>query len=523
MSDDIVNKAGWTDVKDKTGFCFGAIMSCVRSASTAMTDTNKYFLILLETSGNQNYIFRSNKLKENVGASELTHRVGTQFILEAVKDGGGANLWDNDVDQLRANLSDAKRNKPIEDNGNSIEVVLATSGKALILTKSHEKAVEIIQDVTLRTLRKAPGIDICGVISDGFSWDSTSLHKVVAEVHEKFEVVRSSRRSPEERFQMIPMVEPCRTSGLPSAEIVLDGDRRVGLSHESKVKRQNVKSGIERINKTIQSTGFSLEKDLNQLEKHFDDLDWVGVVHADGNGLGQIMMKFHEHSGKKDASKNRGYVKKIRGFSLALDICTEKAFKTALTVFPDNVKRKLPLVPLVLGGDDLTVICHGRHAIAFARKFLTAFEEETAKDSAISEIAEKALGRGNLSSCAGVAIIKPHFPFFSGYGLAEQLITSAKDVKKIVKKEDVDGKKTYPCSAIDFHILYDTSDVDISAIRDKLIMDEGKTSLTAKPYVVTELDDSWKDDVTAGQQWAEAHHISGLDCMVKAIKKEESG
>ena len=97
-------------------------------------------------------------------------------------------------------------------------------------------------------------------------------------------------------------------------------------------------------------------------------------------------------------------------------------------------------------------------------------------DGIIPRIAEKALMAPRLSSCAGVAIVKPHFPFHAAYELAEDLLQSAKQVKQKVQM---------PCSALDYHVLYDASGADLQRIRSHLKVDNGATVLVGRPYVVT--------------------------------------
>lgn len=471
-------------------------------------------LVLLETSGNQEYIFGTNKLRENVGSSELTYRSGTQFALETVASMGGPyGLWDENPSRLRMNVANPDLNPPIENGPTGIEVIIATSGKTLLLVQDAEKAKEFVKRVTLRALKEAPGLDLAGVVSP-FDWHKDPLHGAIGSAFGEFEEVRTSRPSPRERFQLLPPVETCSSSGLPGNGLL---ETRV-RSAPSMAKHSAADGWIGRI-RQISPSGIDLPKNVGELEKRFEDLDWTAVIFGDGNGLGQIFLDFQNHAKAKD---NRDYVDKLRRFSLAIEECTEEAFAEALKWLATagaaktkkNAKsRILPVVPLLLGGDDFSVICDGEYAVPFTREFLRAFEEASARPDRqggiIPEVA--ALWLGRLSACAGIAVTKPHFPFFSAHRLAEDLLKSAKDVKKIVRSPN----GPYPCSAIDFHILYDASCSDLKEIRKRLIVDSGRTRLTAKPYVVTEMDDGWRPQ--SGQEWAEAHAIGGLESRIEAI------
>lgn len=510
------------------------------------------YLILIETSGNQNYIFSSNKLRENIGASELTYRVGTQWVLEAIAAECGPQLWAETNRELRKNL--LEKSKPLENSDYQIEVIVATSGKALLLVKEEEIGRQIIRNVTKRALIEAPGLDVCGVIKE-FDFEKENLSNINREIHQEFETVRSKKPSPLTRFLRLPVVEECSSSGWGASRLVKvgsDGDR-VPLSAVSAVKRnkQISKSAFQRVDAILGSEiQKKLTNNLDKLESKFDELEWLSVIHADGNGLGEIILKFYQQlEAEKTPAKNREYVDKLRRFSLALDVCTENAFIRAIEATfttneiekttPKEIKESklkvlLPLVPLVLGGDDLTVVCDGKKALDFTNNFLLAFEEETAKedleiaenicDDIIPRIAGKALGAKRLSACAGIAIIKPSFPFYNAYNLAEELMKSAKTIKKKLQRNK--AKTPWPSSALDFHILYDTSASELDFIRENLQVNtptKAKTKIYAKPYVVTPLEwlkreASNLEKSEASLRWVDNHYWQQLVDRVIALK-----
>lgn len=112
-------------------------------------------IVLVETSGNQGYLFATNKLKENVGASELTWRAGTRWVLEAAKEQGGPELKADDPGKLRESLKSSAAK-------DGIEVVIATSGKALLVVNERERGKAIVAAVTRRALEEGPGLDLAG-------------------------------------------------------------------------------------------------------------------------------------------------------------------------------------------------------------------------------------------------------------------------------------------------------------------------------------------------------------------------
>lgn len=541
-------------------------------------------VILIETSGNQRYIFATNKLRENVGASELTYRVGTETVLKAidkekcVENDHEKKLWEaNGLDgcKLRANLLNKTKNPELVAGG-KIEILTATSGKALLLVESTDIGKSIIKKVVKDALRNMPGLTVHGAISKPFgnlaSNDFSDVHEAIGEVHRKLEEIRYQIPSNEQRFLRLPFVAPCKTSGLPASAVQFFSANEdyllssVTLAKWNSNKKEGKKTGkrLSRIESVIKkaSPEIVLPENLEKLEKIFD-ADWLAVIHADGNGLGQIFLDFNEYAGFDETGKwtGRQYLEDYRKFSLALDVCTINAASDALESLrksfqeeqrqkfirqgkdPNNIPKEIPVVPIVLGGDDLTIFCDGQYALSFTHDFLANFEKEarilSGKDyltnddetatingktiyeilkDIVPKIANKAFEKNYLGICAGVAIVKPHFPFHQAYELAEQLLRSAKQVKEKVHQELQRGgesiKEQIPCSALDFHVLYDSAHSDLDDIRKRLTVDGDKTKLFAKPYVVTDEKELSK---AIEKTWLENRMFVELETRVNAM------
>lgn len=193
--------------------------------------------------------------------------------------------------------------------------------------------------------------------------------------------------------------------------------------------------------------------------------DRIAVIHADGNGIGQWLMK-----------QGSWTPENLQKFSKGLAQATALAFVDAtMEVFGPNLVNNgvLPLRPVVVGGDDVTLMVRGEFALAWTQAFLQGFRLRTQQ-----ELAE--LLPGGLESCAGIVWCKPKWPYYQAYALAESLCAAAKrELPKIDR-----GTYQAATSGLLFHRVTGSSETDWSTIRRREL---GQGTLSGGPWELVQL------------------------------------
>jgi hypothetical protein len=136
----------------------------------------------------------------------------------------------------------------------------------------------------------------------------------------------------------------------------------------------------------------------------------TAIIHADGNGLGAMIASM-----TKDLKTDDEIIDEYKTFSIQLDRATTKAFEVARKDIDDKDIRDV-----ILGGDDMTIICNANYALEFTNKFLSEFEKQTKEE----------FNDDSLSACAGIAYCNHKFPFHYAVNLAESLCKYSKNISR---------------------------------------------------------------------------------------------
>ena len=477
------------------------------------------YLVMLQTNSNQPFIFSSPRLREQIGASfEIT--LLSHWVKKEAKE-----ILDTDDLPTSFWVSDS-------------------SGKVLVrFTETDgdpkELAKRLIREVTLRALTDAPGLDVTGVFIEATS--NTVDADDLQELDRVFLEYSLNRRPAAARFPQFPFLERGSESALPASASLhdlnliqeplkpYDFDESSPLSLPSRVKRALATTSREQQVKDVQNRLKKLGKSLEQepqlnptkLAAAFQDgeeseyakdmLSSVGVVHIDGNGVGAIMrdLKRAHDAVKKIANKRPDMtivseIDDFQSFIMSVNKRLDDVVKDAIALSWYDVqeltpkdaqeptpKTVVPIVPVLVGGDDVTVYTDGRYAIPFAEAYIDHYEELTKDDDLLSVLAIVAGGKktdaperdcfeikdyiiqdpGPLTASAGVAIVGRNFPFHIAYDLAEGMVSRG---KKLGKKPG-----TVPCSTIDFHVLRDATVLDPE---DTLAEYKGRTQ---RPFLIS--------------------------------------
>ncbi len=246
------------------------------------------------------------------------------------------------------------------------------------------------------------------------------------------------------------------------------------------------------------------------------DNAYVAVIHADGNGLGQALMALRTAV----VGKPESYQRIFRKFSECIEQATIAAAQAATlavlkpkareiattpaTSHQEDAIKVMPARPIVLGGDDLTIIVRADLALPFTVAFLKAFEgcSKVAMEPLCNEI--KSLEPG-LTACAGVVFIKASQPFRQANHLAEELCARAKRASDAALKSSGGGNGTKPSSLAFTRI---TTSVLDETVREVELEGGVRGRLGATAYFIGDY------CPTASPRWDD------LDSMAKLLAKE---
>lgn len=406
--------------------------------------------------GIQDFIFKTNELKHIVGASELVEQICTSAFDEFAKNG---------------------------------ESVVRAAGNIKFIFYKEEDCAKAVREFPKKVMTTAPGITISQAV---VLLDDSEEEIVEKGKPSKFEIavnklearLKTQRNKvPQSVLAGLIGIKRANNTGLPVTKVIKDKNGKlVYLDDATKAK---LGKAVDAQNNPQARVWDLCEKSfgINIFRKNiaFDisDItgknDWIAIIHADGNGLGKIVQKV---GAKKDVFKS---------FSQNLDKATTTAAQKTFAKISEkhHIDKEgfIPIRPVVLDGDDMTVIIRGDLAIDYAETFITEFQNATRSE--IGEILKSYKvfdsGEDYLSACAGIAFIKSSYPFYYGYQLAEELCGQAKkDTKAMIGENDL------PKSCLMFHKVQDsfiTRYEDI-VIRE-LTADDG-LSFKAGPYYLTE-------------------------------------
>ncbi len=390
------------------------------------------YALLFELNSIQGYLFASSRLRDVAGASELldrlTNKEADDNLLGAVCRAAG-----------------------VEDK---VQFSRRAGGAFYAFSEDREALERLRALWTLAVQQAAPHLGYSLGMEEG------------NDARTAFQAARNAMQGDTSRLRFTlpaaaPVAERSRRTGLPAVEF---GKEKDGAMDAATVQRKAFS------NPARKNTAF-----LDRFKPDTADLNWddwpfnlegdeeggqfpfrgesriLALIHADGNGLGQILRRLSTVARDKPGQ----FIPLYTAFSGLVENVTTTAARaaTAEVLLPAREREGtacLPARPILLGGDDITILVRADLAMAYVRVFARAFEE--ASRGALAELAKAHDIDGlpkRLTLGIGLVYLRASQPFHLAIRLAETLTKEAKKAAKARNKDD-------PASSIAFHRVTST-------------------------------------------------------------------
>lgn len=403
---------------------------------------------LYDCRSKQEYIYRTNRICEISGGSEMLASVYDMFYAKAEEKG------------LRINAKWKSGNEFSTDgfikSGFDGEVIYEGGGNLFVIYRSHDVYIKANRIFSKMLLDETYSISLVASfvnVTGDFLEDRRKLY-------EKNSIIKSTG-SISVPFSVLPITQVDNVTYMPIVEKTVIDNKPISLSQESVLKRNAFKKAEKKGEKFLDDISGKESKGTESL---------IAIIYVDGNAMGKKVKNCTK--GKKSYSEctkalrelsentNKTFVERpLTAIGKMLDEKSEEGIEKRRTV--------------IAGGDEITIICHARAALDIALTYFQTLEEEN-----------KSLDEDKKNyACMGIAIAHSHAPFADVYKIAEQCCESGKKKSRI---------KNSAVNYVDFHFCRAGITNDLETIREN-----SDNAYTARPY---EFSSEFKEFIELGEK-----------------------
>ena len=362
------------------------------------------YLFSYAAKGLQSYIMRTGLLRDMVGATSLIEKLSApdEIDLRLLALGLGREEY---------------------------QIVQAAAGSARLLLFGDGVANRVAAHWPIICHAVAPGLELVQHL------EPLTKGYVAAAAQSSLELERA-RSAPAIRLpEAGPFVRRAGRTGYPS--VAEENGEWIDLPTLRKRAERN--SGRRALSNIADAFGFQTDSQIpNDFEQISGGNSYLAIIHADGNGVGKMFIDVLDALRSGDCDDQRA-IEFISSLSKSVVDGTRAAVRHAVSElsFDKNV-MPWPIAPIVLAGDDVTLVTRADLALTFSEAFLTHFS--AVMSSLLDKLRERthatapnvaAAIPAAISTGVGVVFCSDHYPFAAGYSLCESLASFAKQQAKL--------------------------------------------------------------------------------------------